>query len=356
LFVFFGCKADQKCAFIEHDNKLEFNIEIPQSDSYTIASEIVRNGKFVGFVGYNEANHSIDVFEDGQFKGMIKLSFEGPQSIDEIRGVKAYAEDEFIIISRYIIRTVRLTGEILEEVNISTSDATTISGLDMSKYHPTVKPQLGKDFYYDAPTGDLYVPLNNFEYPEQVSIEEFMPGEWFVAIVNVKNGASRYIEVDYPEFLAENLYGSLASVNITFDGKRRMFFGFDGFPDIFIYDLKNKLLQHTANRKPGDNIPPLVNLDDTSGYIEGKNVYENLLFNPIDNKLYQIAFKPGSEKYYDSYLRAFDDEGAFIAEIKIGPTVNVLSNLSASSGIYVQDMLVEEDIIRYVHIEMECEN
>jgi hypothetical protein len=343
------------CQLERGETSLTIPADIPLLQRYAIASERVKDGRFAGFIGYNNANHSIDIFSTSGLETMIKLSLDGPGSIDEIRGVREISKNRLLLISRNRIVISDKDGKFEVNINISTSGGNSTTGTDHGEYHPNIKPHTGLDFFFDEISNDLYLPLNNFSYPEWISPEVYQEDKKVVGKINIITGKFDFLDISYPDFLAENLYATLSEINTSFDDKGNIIYGFDVTPDIFVYNTTTKETSHIANREGFEMPSPIINVDDIYGYTKDKVRFYRILFNTIDKKLYQIVMRPHPEGGYDAHVRFFDDNFSFIAEEKIPQGLSVKSLLFSDKGIYCLDMTTEENIISYDNIYFKCE-
>lgn len=354
IFILTGCVGKTNCDLNRLKNDLNIEISIPQLHKYSIASSITDNDHFIGFVGYNNANHSIDIFKGSYFHKSIKLEFEGPGAIDEIRGVKGFDKDKYILISRNKIRIIEENGGVVEELNISTLTSDSPKGVDLSEYHPYIRPEKGVDFYFDYKSGWLYIPLNNFYFPEWISAEAYQRGKRFIGKINIVSGEFNYVDIDYPEFMANELYGTLSEVKTTFDNQGNMIYGFEGFPNVFVYNFVSEKLVHVPNRNNFEMIPPLYNTSDLFGYSKDKVRYYRLIFNFLDNKLYQVVLRPHPEGGYDTFIRCFNEDFSFKSEGKLEKGISTQSVLIAEAGLYCLDMSTRENNLSYVNFNFIC--
>ena len=318
----------------------------PLQQSYKSSQFVsVKTTGYAGFVGYNEANHSLDWFQmsgkEVQLRQITKLELEGSEKIEVVRAFYVHTPDSIFIKSRNFVYIVNQKGSAFYKVNTATEANNSISGINLDQYQPTANQKEGRGMYFKS--GKLYMPLNYYVVKEWIDPAGFASDVVLLSAFDVENKQFKQLPIFYPEIFRSNLYGFLSKMTVNYGGDN-IYYSFVGFPELYIYNIvteKNRMLQSMSFGMPdiikgeelGDHLNQNIRFDYSFSSEDGSFVAQYVFY----------PFDPANPKSPD--LRVINVNAGEETLIELPKRTNVYGALIDGNELYLPRVSETEDLL-----------
>ncbi|MBC6994446.1 DUF4221 family protein [Neolewinella lacunae] len=296
LLVLLGCNSREAPSALEAATTIKGQIESPLQGWYKTAQPTSTVPGEEAFVGYNEPNHSLDFFrlQNGTvvFEQLIKLTFEGPRGIDEIRALHYVNADTIFLVARNHVVIINEKNKEIFRLNVSTEFGNKVDGLDFSLYHPNVRQEMGVNTWYR--NGLLYLPLNYYASDPLTELDALGPDIALISYLNVAEKSFGVLPIRYPTFLQKELYGFASSARFAYSDDKIIYY-FAGFPDLYLYDFASERVEHLPCANDLADTPPLGAMEILD---HSRNVvhYEHGVVSENEKYFVQAVFIPNTDQ------------------------------------------------------------
>lgn len=306
LSIFFVACSNEAIQPLSIGKDVSVNAPPPFNSVYKISSIISGNdGEIEIFAGYNEAAHSIDVFEfSSERRSQIKLEEEGPDAIQKIRYIQCISPDSILLATGNEILMIDSLGTLLFEYDILRNWKKDAGDKLKEYYEPYFVGDNGVQAHFNKYSGDFYCRLNYFKNPDYISPENYLENVVMFVSINLFSREVTPLGIKYPEKLRVNSYGYLSKIYCDFtDGG--VFYEVSGFPEIYYYDLASRKLV-TFGVHEGAVLPtPFLVGDDLLQHLKPHNFYADIRIDQKNNVLYRFISISNGKGKHNSFMQVY---------------------------------------------------
>ncbi|MCU0391783.1 MAG: DUF4221 domain-containing protein [Thermoflexibacter sp.] len=250
LCILLSCNSAEKPMITQY--KEDYNMKIKE-DSITISIDssyrsfygeysYLKLKDILQFYGYNNFNHSIDVFSlsDLTVVKKIKLNKEGPNGITGIHSFFASTPDSLFIANENMLYLVSGDGLILKKWNIT---ATLPKEFYQKNRHGSNRLY---PIIYDKYQNAIYMRIFDYEYGYKSPDYGEKYKKPILARYDLKDAKFTILPVFYPKELQKNYKGymqDMVCISPSFDKSnhlQKLYFTFGGSSNLSYYDVQKK--------------------------------------------------------------------------------------------------------------------
>ncbi|MFK8163009.1 MAG: DUF4221 family protein [Lewinella sp.] len=352
LCLVFACNSDTVKDF-EIVEGLVLESPPPYNQQYGITSSLVGGeGDVESIVGYNSAQHSLDVFSvKERKKNSISFEREGPEVVDEIRFIQYVSKDSIFIASRNVLLIVNSHGDVVYRYSIKLNWGKDSKAVLPEFYQPYFVGDGGVQAFFNKEDGEFYFKLNYHKYPRFVSKESYQEDVVLFASLNLVSKDVKALGIRYPEKMRNTMYGGLSKIHCEMDDGV-IYYGFQGFPEIYRFELSTGETKMFGEFSKSNEPAVYLAGDDLLEHLLKYTHYLDIRINKHKGVIYRFINVPNDKGRHDLVLQEYSlTDYRLVSEGFFPKWRSLFGVMMAKKGMYVPIMDGEEDELAYAFIK-----
>lgn len=351
------------CLFLACDTSSVKNFEVveglvlesppPFSQQYRVASSLISgDGEVEAIVGYNNTQHSLDIFSvEGGGRSSIGFDKEGPEAVEEIRFLQFVSTDSIFVASRDAVLIINSLGDVLYKYSISLNWKEDSKNVLPEFYEPYFVADGGVQAFFDKENSEFYFKLNYHKYPRFVSKESYQEDVVMFASINLVSRNVRTMNIRYPEKIRNSMYGGLSKIYCEIDNDG-IYYGVQGFPEIYRYELTTGETKVFGEFSEANEPAVYLAGDDLLEHLLKYSHYLDIRVNKYKGVIYRFINVPNDKGRHDLVLQEYSLAGNRLISEGVFPKWHSLFGVvMTKKGMYVPIMNGGENELVYAFVK-----